>query len=124
MCSGIFRCSHLQRSYRASGKSSVCVQEPVRNIEAGWEVSIDHAQSGECPFFLDAHLSWSFRLVSGPGLSGPHHCIAENRSSFEPSVKLLLMSLTRHSPKFAIRLFFPPAKDEFVSWVRQYEQVK
>jgi hypothetical protein len=51
-------------------------------------------------------------------------CIAENRLSFEPSVKLLLMSLTRHSPKFSIRLFFPPAKDEFVSWVRQYEQVK
>src|SRR6266566_6774010 len=80
MCSGIFRCSHLQRSYRASGKSSVCVQEPVRSIEAGWEVGIDHTQSGECAFFLDAHLSWSFRLVSGPGLSGPHNCIAENRS--------------------------------------------
>src|SRR5262249_33045561 len=69
-----------QRSYRASGKSVVCVQESVRSIETGREVGIDDAQSGECAFFLDAHLSWSFRVVSGPGLSGPHNCIAENRS--------------------------------------------
>src|SRR5215468_902819 len=80
MCSGIFRCSHLQRSYRASGKSAVCVQEFVRSIKAGREVGIDHAQSGECAFFLDAHLSWSFRLVSGPGLSGAHNRIAAHRS--------------------------------------------
>jgi len=34
------------------------------------------------------------------------------------------MSLTRHCPDLSIRLFFSPAKEEFVSWLRQYEQVK
>ena len=34
------------------------------------------------------------------------------------------MSLTRHSPNLPIRLFFPPANEEFLSWVRQYAQVK
>src|SRR5215471_20339796 len=80
MCFGIFRCSHLQRSYRAFGKSPVCVQESVRSVEAGREVDIDDAQSGERAFFLDAHLSRPFRLVSGTGLSGSHNRIAENRS--------------------------------------------
>jgi hypothetical protein len=51
-------------------------------------------------------------------------CIAEDRSSFEPSIKLLLMSLTRHCSNLSIRLFFPPAKSEFLSWIKQYEQVK
>jgi hypothetical protein len=51
-------------------------------------------------------------------------CIAEDRADFEPSIKLLLMSLMRHCPNFSIRLFFPPAKEEFVSWTKQYEQVK
>jgi hypothetical protein len=51
-------------------------------------------------------------------------CIAEDRPSFEPAVKLLLMSLRRHCPNLSIRLFFPPAKEDFVSWIKQYEQVK
>jgi hypothetical protein len=51
-------------------------------------------------------------------------CIAENRPGFQPSVKLLLMSLTRHCPNLSIRLFFSAAKEEFVSWVKQYEHVK
>src|SRR5258708_30228811 len=34
------------------------------------------------------------------------------------------MSLTRHCPDLSIRLFFSPAKEEFVSWVKQYAQVK
>jgi len=51
-------------------------------------------------------------------------CIAEDRPSFEPSVKLLLMSLMRHCPNLSIRLFFPPAKQEFVSWVKPHEQVQ
>ena len=80
MCSGIFRCSRLQRSYRALGKSAVCVQESVHSAEAGREVSIDDAQSGESAFFLNAHLSGSFRVVSGTGLSGPYNRIAAHRS--------------------------------------------
>jgi len=34
------------------------------------------------------------------------------------------MSLTTHCPNLPIRLFFSPVKEEFVSWVRQYEQVR
>src|SRR5713226_10152604 len=80
MRSGIFRCSHLQRSYRASGKSAVRVQELVRSVETGREVGIDDAQSGECTLFLDAHLPRSIRVVSGTGLSGPYNRIAAHRS--------------------------------------------
>src|SRR5215470_1711506 len=80
MRSGTFRCNHLQRSYRASGKSAVRVQESVRSVEAGREVGIDDAQSGEYTLFLDTHLSRSFRVVSGTGLSGSYNRIAAHRS--------------------------------------------
>ena len=77
---GIFRRSHLQRSYRASGKSAVRVQESVRGIETGRQVGIDDAQSGECTLFLDTHLSRPFCVVSGTGLSSPYQRIAAHRS--------------------------------------------
>src|SRR5262245_43100858 len=80
MRSRIFRCSHLQRSYRASRKSAVRVQESVRRLETGREVGIDDAQSGECTLFLDTHLSRSFRVVSGTGLSSPYNRITAHRS--------------------------------------------
>jgi hypothetical protein len=51
-------------------------------------------------------------------------CIAEDRANCEPSIKLLLMSLMKHCPKLPIRLFFPPAREEFVSWIKQCRQVK
>jgi hypothetical protein len=51
-------------------------------------------------------------------------CIAEDRPSFEPAVRLLLLSLMRHCPNLSIRLFFPPAKERFFSWVKRYDQVK
>src|SRR6516225_5918087 len=80
MRSRIFRCSHLRRSYRAPGKSTLRVQKSVRSVATGREVGIDDAQSGECTLFPDAHLSRSFRVVSGTGLSGPYNRIAAHRS--------------------------------------------
>jgi hypothetical protein len=50
----------------------------IRSVEAGQEVGINDAQSGERAFFLDAHLSRSFRVISGTGLSDPHNRIAKN----------------------------------------------
>lgn len=50
-------------------------------------------------------------------------CIAEDRRSFEPSVKLLLLSLARHSPALRVHLIFPPASAEFISWLKSYSNV-
>jgi hypothetical protein len=30
----------------------------------------------------------------------------------------------RHCPELSIRLFFPPAKEEFLAWIKQYEQLE
>lgn len=49
-------------------------------------------------------------------------CITEDRPSFEPSVKLLLMSLAKHCPGVPIYLIFPPANRNFVSWLSDYPQ--
>jgi hypothetical protein len=43
-------------------------------------------------------------------------CLAEDRRSCEPAVKLLLRSLCRYSPQIAITLFYPPADEEFLAW--------
>jgi hypothetical protein len=50
-------------------------------------------------------------------------CIAEDRPNFEPSVKLLLMSLAKHSPSLPIYLIFPPATRKFISWLSNYRLV-
>ena len=50
-------------------------------------------------------------------------CIAEDRKSYEVSLKLLLLSLTRHCPDFSIVLFYQPADEKFISWLSRCPQV-
>jgi hypothetical protein len=50
-------------------------------------------------------------------------CIAEDRVTCEPSVKLLLLSLNKYCPEIAINLFYPPAGEAFLSWVKKLPQV-
>jgi len=50
-------------------------------------------------------------------------CIAEDRVSCEPCLKLLLLSLTRHSPEVRVSLFYPPANEEFRTWITKCPQV-
>lgn len=51
-------------------------------------------------------------------------CIVEDRPTFEQSLKLLLLSLTVHSPGVAINLFYPPAGPEFFQWAEGYPHVR
>ena len=51
-------------------------------------------------------------------------CIAEDRESCEPCLKLLLLSLQSHSPETLINLCYPVAKEAFVSWIRKYPRVR
>jgi hypothetical protein len=44
-------------------------------------------------------------------------CIAEDRTSFEPAIKLLLMSLNKHCGATEVHLFHPKASDGFASWL-------
>ena len=53
----------------------------------------------------------------------PVICIAEDRLSCEPSVRLLLMSLHRHCGDQKIELFYPPADEKFRSWLEQFPAV-
>jgi hypothetical protein len=50
-------------------------------------------------------------------------CVTEDRLSFEPAVKLLLMSLNKYSPTVPVYLVFPPASPRFISWLAKYKQV-
>ena len=51
-------------------------------------------------------------------------CIAEDRESCEPCLKLLLLSLKLHSPAMLVNLCYPAAKDAFVSWIRKCPGVR
>lgn len=53
----------------------------------------------------------------------PVICIAEDRLSCEPAVRLLLMSLHRHCGNHQVELFYPPANKEFRSWLEQFPAV-
>jgi hypothetical protein len=50
-------------------------------------------------------------------------CIAEDRESCEPALKLLIMSLNKHCGKLPINVFYPPARSAFRSWIGRYPQV-
>jgi hypothetical protein len=50
-------------------------------------------------------------------------CVAEDRPDFEPSIRLLLMSLARYSGELPIYLIFPPANRKFVAWLANYRRV-
>jgi len=51
-------------------------------------------------------------------------CVAEDREEFEPCLKLLLASLSFHSPGVAISLFYPVAGEAFLQWLSAYPQVQ
>ena len=50
-------------------------------------------------------------------------CTAEDRPSFEPGIRLLLLSLGKHNPDLPIHVTFPGATDEFVEWVEERPKV-
>jgi hypothetical protein len=50
-------------------------------------------------------------------------CITEDRAEFEVPVKLLLLSLAKHCEDLAVKLFYPPATDNFTAWIKQFSQV-
>ena len=51
-------------------------------------------------------------------------CLAEDRESCEPCLKLLLLSLNAHIPGTPINLFYPPAKDGFLAWIKKCPEVR
>lgn len=48
-------------------------------------------------------------------------CIAEDRKSCEPALKLLLVSLNRHNAGTPVVVFYPAADREFIEWVKVLE---
>jgi hypothetical protein len=51
-------------------------------------------------------------------------CLAEDREVCEPCLKLLLLSLNKHCSGTAINLFYPPAKERFLAWIKKCPQVR
>lgn len=51
-------------------------------------------------------------------------CIVEDRPGWEPSVKLLLLSLNAHASGGAINLFYPPAGRAFLEWAEGFPRVR
>lgn len=51
-------------------------------------------------------------------------CLAEDREVCEPCLKLLLLSLNIHCSATAINLFYPPAKNGFLTWIKKCPQVR
>ena len=47
-------------------------------------------------------------------------CIAEDRRGCQTSLKLLLLSISQHSPGLDIELFYPPADAGFRKWLRTH----
>lgn len=47
-------------------------------------------------------------------------CIAEDRSSCEPALRILVASLSRHCPGLPILLFCPNATESFRGWIAAY----
>ena len=45
-------------------------------------------------------------------------CIAEDRKSCQPALKLLLISLNRHNPHIPVVVYYPPADREFLDWIQ------
>jgi hypothetical protein len=58
-----------------------------------------------------------------PALMKSTICIAEDREVCEPSLKLLLLSLNMHCSGTVINLFYPPAKEGFLTWIKKFPQV-
>jgi hypothetical protein len=54
----------------------------------------------------------------------PVLCVAEDRKSCEPALKLLLTSLNRYSADVPIVVFYPPAEQDFLDWVHNLNFAK
>lgn len=65
----------------------------------------------------------AFGATAQGGDDQPVVCIAENRASCEPALRLLVASLARHSPDCRVRLFAPSATPDFTVWLAGYPQV-
>jgi len=51
-------------------------------------------------------------------------CVNEDRETWEPSLRVLLRSLSLHCPEMAISLFYPFANQAFLRWLGAYPQVQ
>ena len=51
-------------------------------------------------------------------------CVAEDREAWEPSLRVLLASLSLHCPDVPISLFYPVANQAFRRWLSEYPQVR
>lgn len=49
-------------------------------------------------------------------------CIAENRASCEPALRILVASLARHCPGLPVLLFCPNATQAFARWLAPFDQ--
>src|SRR4051794_30189887 len=53
----------------------------------------------------------------------PVICIADDRASCEPGIRILIASLAEHSPSLRIELFYPPADQSFTAWASKFPNV-
>lgn len=58
------------------------------------------------------------------GSSAPVACVAEDRRTMEPSLRILIASLERHSPSVKVELFVPDPTPEFSSWLAGRRNVR
>jgi hypothetical protein len=50
-------------------------------------------------------------------------CVAEDRTAFEPALKILLLSLSTHCPGAEVNLFYSRASYDFCRWMKKCPQV-
>ena len=50
-------------------------------------------------------------------------CVAEDRKSCESALKLLLLSLNRYNERTPVLVFYPPADQEFIDWVKTLKNI-
>lgn len=60
----------------------------------------------------------------GEGHMGLTYCCAEDRKGAEIGLKLLVLSVARHSPGVPLHLHRPHPLPEFVAWLRRFPQVR
>jgi hypothetical protein len=51
-------------------------------------------------------------------------CVNEDREAWEPSLRVILASLSLHCPDMGISLFYPFANKAFLRWLNAYPQVR
>ena len=66
------------------------------------------------------HLHEAFRM---PGVNTTV-CIAEDRPTCEPCLRLLLLSLKQYSPDTTVCLFYPHADSNFLQWLTGFPRVQ